>query len=102
MDSISYPLRIPKEIMVGARLRAKEEHVDQATALKQLLYLGLEKYILALLTSGRISIGKAAELLNTPIQDIYTIANRHHISLGATAEQQKKSEAILHSLKQLS
>lgn len=98
MTSISYPLRIPEEIMALSRLRAKEEYVDQSTALRQLLHSGAEEYVLSLVEKGRISIGKAAELLKTSVQDIYRWAEKHEVRLGATAEQQTKSETTLKKL----
>jgi len=74
-----------------ARLRAKEEYIDQATALRQLLYIGAEEYVLSLVAMGRISIGRAAEMLKISLQDIYRLAEKHGVRLGATEEQQKKS-----------
>ena len=91
MTTISYPLRIPEEIMALSKLRADQEHLDQATALRQFLYLGAEKYLLELVSTGRISIGKAAELLRTSIYNMHDAAKKHGISIGATAEQAKKS-----------
>ena len=91
MESVSYPLRIPGEILELAKLRAKEEYVDQSTALRQLLYIGAEEYVLGLVESGRISIGRAAELLNVSVQDIHRFAEKHGVRLGATKGQQIKS-----------
>ena len=98
METISYPLRIPQELLTLAKLRAKEEYLDQTTALRQLLYLGAEEYVLNLVESGRIAIGKAAELLNLTIQDIQRLAEKHGIQLGATTEQQKKSTETMRKL----
>ena len=98
MGTTSYPLRIPEEIMELARLRVKEDYVDQSTALRQLLYSGAEEYVLGLVKKGRISIGRAADLLKASVQDIYRIAEKHDVKLGATAEQQKKSEETLKKL----
>ena len=91
MATISYPLRIPEEILALAKLRAKEEYVDQSTAIRQLLYLGAEEYVLGLVESGRNSVGRASELLKVSIQDVHRIAEKHGIRLGATHEQQMKS-----------
>lgn len=91
MKTVSYPLRIPKEIIELAVLRSKEEYIDQSTALRQLLHLGAEEYILELVSSGRISIGKAAELLNISVYDIYKLAEKHGTKLGGTADQQTRS-----------
>ena len=79
-----YPLRIPENLITLARLRSTEEHITQSTALKQLLYARAEDYVLELLNKGRISIGKAAELLNKSIYDIYRLAKKRNIELGAT------------------
>ncbi|MBI5392441.1 hypothetical protein HZA96_01105 [Candidatus Woesearchaeota archaeon] len=91
METVSYPLRIPQEIIGLAKLKAKQEYIDQATALRQLLYVGAEEYVLRLIESGRVSIGKAAELLNLSIHDIQRLAEKHNVKLGATALQHEKS-----------
>ena len=91
MTTQSYPLRIPEGLVDLAKLRSSEEHVDQSTALRQLLHLGAEEYVLSLIEQGRISSGKAADLLGTTIHEIYRKAEKHGIHLGATQEQQIKS-----------
>lgn len=90
MNTVAYPLRIPKEILELAKLRAKEEHVGQSTALRHLLYLGAEGYVLKMVETGRISIGRAAELLNATIYDMYELAEKHNVRLGATLDQFNK------------
>lgn len=98
MTAISYPLRIPEEILALAKLRSKEEYVDQSTAIRQLLYLGAEDYVLGLVESGRISIGRATELLKTSVQDVQRLAEKHGVKLGATNEQQRKSAETMRKL----
>ena len=98
MATVSYPLRIPEEILALAKLRSKEEYVDQSTAIRQLLYLGAEGYVLGLVDSGRISIGKASELLRTSVQDVHRLAEKHGVRLGATNEQQRKSAETMRKL----
>ena len=100
METVPYPLRIPEEIIALAKLRAKEEYVDQSTAIRQLLYLGAEEYLLDLVDKGRISVGRAAELLKTSIQDIHRLAEKHGLRLGATLEQQKQSSITVKKLSQ--
>ena len=98
MTTVAYPLRIPKEILSLARLRAKDEYVDQSTALRQLLHLGAEEYVLTIVEKGRISICRAAELLNTSVQDIHRLAEKHDITLGATESQRQKSRKTMEKL----
>ncbi len=91
MESLPYPLRIPKKMIELAQLRSRQYYVDKSAALRQLMHLGAEEYALDLVSEGRISLGKAAELLNLSVHDLYRLAEKHGTELGATAEQQKKS-----------
>ncbi len=95
MKTVPYPLRLPKNILELADLMAEEEHVDRSTALRQLIYAGVEDYILGLLSKGRVSLSKAAELLNCSTLAIYQLAQERGIALGASEEQYKKAKASL-------
>lgn len=53
--------------------------------------MGTERNVIEMLSAGRISIGKAAELLKVSIYDIYKIAEKRGIKLGGTSEQGLKS-----------
>jgi len=98
METTPYPLRIPIEIIHLAKLRAKDEYIDQTTALRQLLHLGAEEYLLTLIQKGRLSVSLGAEILKIPVQDIYRLAEKHGTHLGANPEQQLKSESTLKKL----
>ncbi len=91
MEASSYPLRIPKNILELALFRTKEEHIDKSTALRQLLYMGAQDYVLDLYRKGRISLSRAAELLEVSTFDILRLAQEKGIQLGATGAQQEKS-----------
>ncbi len=93
MTTQAYPLRISKEMMEVARLRAQHHHIDQSAALRQLLYLGAEEYILGLIEEGRVSVSRAAEMLDISPLDIYHAAKKHNIRLGSTTEQWEMSSA---------
>jgi len=93
--TMPYPLRLPKGLLELADLRAAEERVDRSTALRQLLYAGAEEYLLELLQRGRISLSKAAELLDCSTWAIYESAKAKGISLGATAEEYEKAKERL-------
>jgi len=92
MTKVSYPLRIPENIMELAELRTKEEHVDKATALRQLIHMGAEDYVLKLYSEGRISLSKAAKLLDKSVHDVIQISRKKGIRAGATDQQQKQSQ----------
>lgn len=93
--AIVYPMKIKEEIMPIIELKSREEHTNKAVVLKQLIYKGLEDYILSLLEKGRLSIGKAAEILDSSIYDIHEMAKSKGIKLSASIEQRQKSKENL-------
>jgi len=97
MEAVSYPLRIPKNLIELANLRTKEEHVDKSTALRQFLYFGARDYVIELYQKGRISLSKAAELLEVSTFDIIRTAKERDYT-GATEEQLKNSKKTAKSL----
>lgn len=93
--TIVYPMKLKDEIMPLIELKSKEEHTNKAIVLKQLLYKGLEDYVINLVSKGRLSIGKAAEILDLSIYDIHEIAKSKGIKLSATKEQRQRSKELI-------
>ncbi len=91
MSTKPYALRLPRGILELAELKSKADRTDKATALRQLLYAGAEEYVLELLSEGRLTIERAAELLEMSIYDIQRLAQEHGVELGATADQYQKA-----------
>ncbi len=99
METISYPLRLPRKLMQLVELRTKEEYVDKSTALRQLVYKGAEDYVIELYKEGHLSLSKAAELLDKSVYDIIQVARRKGLETGATDEQQRVSWETVKRLK---
>ncbi len=97
MKTMPYPLRLPKHMLALADLRAEEEQVDRSTALRQILYAGAEKYVLDLLTKGRISLSKAAELLECSTLAVVQKAQERGVAISVTLEQYEKARAQIRS-----
>lgn len=93
MKTMPYPLRLPTHLLELADLRAEEEQVDRSTALRQLLYAGAEGYVLELLGRGRISLSKAAELLNCSTLAIIQKARERGVVVSTTLEQYEGAKA---------
>lgn len=92
----SIPLRIPEHLLHLSELKAKQDYVDRATALRQLLHVGAEEYVLRLYAEGRVSLGRAAELLSVSVHDVLALAERHGIERGeapATLEARSRAAA---------
>ena len=95
---IVYPMKTREEIMPLIELKSKEEHTNKAIVLKQMLYKGLEDYVLGLIEKGRLTIGKAAEILDISIYDIHESAKQKGIKLSISLEQRHKSKENIKKL----
>ena len=93
--TVVYPMKLKDEIMPLIELKSKEEHTNKAIVLKQLLYKGLENYVIDLISRGRLSVGKAAEILDLSVYNIHEIAKSRNIKLSATKEQRQASKDLL-------
>ncbi len=91
MSGRSYPLRIPENLIELAEARAREEKTDRATALRQLIYAGAEGYVLRLLEQERISVSRAAELLDSSVHHIHLLIREHGIETGSTLEEHEQA-----------
>ena len=95
---VIYPLKLREEIMPIIELKSKEDHTNKAIVLKQLIYQSLEDYVVKLCAKGRLSVEKAAEVLDLSVYDIHRIAKAKNIKLTATKEQMQKSREVLKKL----
>ena len=93
--TVIYPIKLKDEIMPLIELKSKEEHTNKSIVLKQLLYKGLESYVIDLVSIGRLSIGKAAEILDLSIYDIHEIAKSKNLKLSATLDQRQKGKRFV-------
>lgn len=79
MTTKAYPLRIDENVFPIIEFKAREDYVDKSTAARQLLYQGVENYVLKLYGDGRISLGKAAEALNKSVHDVLLLVQERKI-----------------------
>lgn len=84
MTKKPYPLRIPDKILELAEARSKDKKVDKSTALRQLMYEGAEQYVLELISEGRLTVSRGAEILDESVHEIYRLAQKRNIEIGAT------------------
>ena len=72
-------LEVPKNIMEIAKQGSQREHLNEKATLKQLLYMGAEKYLAERYSEGEISIEKLAELLDVDLYRAHEILEKYHI-----------------------
>lgn len=93
MKTTPYPVRLPRHLLELADLRAAEEQVDRSTALRQLLHVGAVGYVLELLGKGRISLSKAAELLDSSPLAVIDKARERGVELGTGLDEYRAAGA---------
>jgi len=81
--TVPIPLRLSEMLLELADLHSAENRINRTDTLRQWMYQAAEQYAVSLVSEGRLSIGKAAELLNLTYYDIYRIAEKHSMTLGA-------------------
>lgn len=98
MATKAYPLRIDENIFPIVDLKSKEEYVDKTTALRQLLYLGVEDYVMKLYGEGRVSLSKAAEVLRKSVHDVLLLAQKNGVKARISEEAGKASRKTAEAL----
>ena len=78
------PIRIPQNLLEIVDLHAKETRSDRSTVMRQWLWLSAELAAVKSVAAGKLTIGRAAELLDLTHYDIYRIAQENKIILGAS------------------
>ncbi|MBC2702339.1 MAG: hypothetical protein HF976_13220 [ANME-2 cluster archaeon] len=76
---MSITIDVPKNMENILDLRSREEHIDRVSVLKQMLWDGVESYLVNQYSGGKISKGKLAELLNLDIYGVNDVLEKHHI-----------------------
>jgi predicted HTH domain antitoxin len=88
---VEVDLNITENMKYVVETLAKEEHIDEKTALRKLLYEGIKPYVLNLYAKGKISLSKTAEILNLSVSEVLSLGKTYGLEIGSTAEQAKES-----------
>ena len=76
--------RISKEMEKEVEVLMREEHLEKSAALRKILRLGLEHHrrerALELLSRGEVTLGRAAEIAQVSIWEMYALAASRRIA----------------------
>lgn len=76
---MSITIGIPKNIDHVPEMRSCEEHIDKVSLLKQMLWNGVESYLVNQYSCGRISKEKLAEMPGLDIYDMNELLEKYHV-----------------------
>lgn len=96
--TIIQPVRLSEKLKPLIDLKSREEHLSRSMVIRKFVYDKLEEYALYLCQRGRLSIGKAAEILDTTVYDLQDTAKERGIVLSATEEAYGDSKKTIERL----
>ncbi|MEA3323711.1 MAG: UPF0175 family protein [Euryarchaeota archaeon] len=82
---------LPGDLLKGVSYRTMMEDVDEPTAIRQLLRLGVIWYAVNLYNIGKITLSEAAELSNVSLRKMLDILEEHGVTGNVTMKQQIKA-----------
>jgi predicted HTH domain antitoxin len=89
--SVVKTIRLPKNLASAIKRWARLEKVDESTAIRQLLAMGVEKFAVKLYKEGKFSLNQAAELADVPVREMLDVLASHGVRGNITLDQQKKA-----------
>ena len=84
---MSITIDIPYNIDLILDQRAREEHIDKVSVMKQMLREGAESYLVGRYSRGRISKDKLAELLDLDIYEVNELLEKYHVKSSISYER---------------
>jgi hypothetical protein len=84
-------IRLPEDLVRAILHRARLENVDESTAIRQLLALGVKGYAVKLYREGKVSLAEAANLANISLREMIDVLLDHGVKGNIRADQQEKA-----------
>ena len=88
---IEKKVHLTEDILKGVSYRAKLEDVDEPTAIRQFIRLGVMWYVVELYKRGKITLEEAAELSGVSLRRMLDILAEHGVKGNVKMNQQIKA-----------
>ncbi|MBC8520717.1 MAG: UPF0175 family protein [Halobacteriota archaeon] len=84
-------IHLTENLLRGVSYRVKIEDVDESTAIRQFIRLGVMWYVVELYKAGKITLGEAAELSGVSLRRMLDILAEHGVKGNVKMDQQIKA-----------
>ncbi len=84
-------IHLTENLLKGVSYRVKIEDVDESTAIRQFIRLGVMWYVVELYKAGKITLGEAAELSGVSLRRMLDILAEHGVKGNVKMDQQIKA-----------
>ena len=85
---IEKTVNLTEDILKSVLYRTKMEDVDESTAIRQFIRLGVMWYVVELYKRGKITLGEAAELSGVSLRRMLDILAEHGVKGNVKMKQQ--------------
>ncbi|NQE46642.1 hypothetical protein C5S31_11535 [ANME-1 cluster archaeon GoMg2] len=97
---IEKKVHLTEDILKGVSYRAKQEDVDESTAIRQFIRLGVMWYVVELYKRGKITLGEAAELSGVSLRRMLDILAEHGVKGNVKMKQQIRALDYIRGFKE--
>lgn len=84
-------VRLPDDLARGVRDRADRHHVDESTAIRQLVALGLREHAVELYREGEVTLREAAALAGVTVRGMLDLLWDRGVKGNVSAEMQRRA-----------
>jgi predicted HTH domain antitoxin len=84
-------VHLTEDLLKSVSYRTKLEDVDESTAIRQFIRLGVMWYVVDLYKMGKITLGEAAELSGVSLRRMLDILAEHGVKGNVKMDQQIKA-----------
>ncbi len=84
-------IRLSKKLIMAITRRASLEKVDESTAIRQSLAMGIEEFAVKLYKDGKMTLNEVADLADLSPRDMIDMLASHGVRGNITLDQQKKA-----------
>jgi hypothetical protein len=84
-------IRLPKNLVKAITRWARLERVDESTAIRQLLSIGVEGFAVKLYKEGKMTLNEVAELADATPREMIDILASYGVRGNITLDQQRKA-----------
>jgi len=79
------------DLLRSISFRVKMEGLDESTAIREMIKLGVIEYAINLYKTGKITLAEAAELSNISLRRMLDVLEEHGVKGNITMKQQIKA-----------
>lgn len=100
MGSVSKTVRFPEKLLKAVEHKAEFDKINESSAIRHLLALGVEDYAIELFRAGNVTLNEAAELAGVTLREMIDSLQRHGVRGNVRMDQQREALEFVNEMVQ--